>query len=201
MDLYHYTGALLSNVWLSNGVERRNTKFGPGMRYADIDGLFRAITVALCLNTYRLNAESVRFLRKRLDLTQAELGAELGYTDGQIVAQWEKGEREIPVSHGRLLKLLALRTTAPELITADAVVDYRTPLPERLVFGYSADHGWQMQGSPQTTISVRHCAPSALPDFLRSTIGVAGRFNDTIVQAIAQNDHHYARHESKFAPA
>ena len=49
----------------------------------------------------------MRFLRKLMDLTQAELAAWVG-TNVQTVARWEKGRTEISGPADRLMRLLFL---------------------------------------------------------------------------------------------
>jgi DNA-binding transcriptional regulator YiaG len=54
----------------------------------DVEGLHRAIGRHLVLHRKGLSPKEVRFLRKRMDLTQAELAAKLG-NDAQSVARWK----------------------------------------------------------------------------------------------------------------
>lgn len=142
MSLHHYPGALVANVWLKNGFRRHQTQWGEGTSYSDIEGLARAIALELCLSAARLDQDGVRFLRKQLDMTQAQLAEELGCTN-QAIAKWEKGQVALPTAPARLLRLLVLRRIAPNLPLSAAVPPYAEPTPERLVFSYSANNGWR----------------------------------------------------------
>ncbi|HEV2366015.1 MAG TPA: helix-turn-helix domain-containing protein [Caulobacteraceae bacterium] len=67
------------------------------------------------LVTYRkgLTGSEIRFLRKTMDLTQAELAAHLG-NDSQSVARWEKGVCEIPGPAEKLLRAIFLALVMTE---------------------------------------------------------------------------------------
>lgn len=158
MKLHHYQGALLSNIWLESGFARHETKWGAGTSYCDLDGLFRAITIELCLSPNQLTGESVRFLRHRLEMTQGQLGKELDCS-GQAVAKWEKGAvASIPGAPARMLRLLALKSVAPQIRLDEAVADYNQPPLEMLVFRYSESHGWS--SDMQASIKSRHTQES-----------------------------------------
>lgn len=165
MSLYHYTGALLDNVWLEDGFTIHQTKFGTGVSYADLEGLFRAIALELCLSPAQLSPKAVRFLRKRLDISQQALGLELGCS-AQAVAKWEKGQTQIPVAAARMLRVLVLAQLAPELAIHAATRPYGAPTPERMLFHYLDDYGWQGEtptlvflpnGLLPVNSSTRHC--------------------------------------------
>lgn len=143
MSLHHYQGIPLGNVWLENGFTIHQTKWGAGTSYSDLSGLFRTITLELCISNNQLTGEALRFLRTRLEMTQDQLGQELGCT-GQAIAKWEKGEVvSIPVAPARLLRLLVLSRFAPEIKLVEALVSYNEQPKEKIVFTYSEVHGWQ----------------------------------------------------------
>ena len=143
MALHHYRGALLQNVWLENGYQHHKTQWGEGTSYCDIEGLFKAITIELCISKHRLTGDAVRFLRRRLELRPDQLGAKLGCT-GQDIAQWEKGDGAMmPAPSARLLRRIALAAIAPLITLSDEIVDDDDKTPANRVFSYSDETGWQ----------------------------------------------------------
>lgn len=90
--MYHYTDGGLRNVWLRNGYTIHETKYGKGISIVDLDGLTRAICLALSHKPSKLTGMEFRYIRSALLLSQKALGKELGYTE-QAVAKWEKSGR------------------------------------------------------------------------------------------------------------
>ena len=149
MSLHHYQGVPLGNVWLENGFTTHQTKWGTGTSYSDLAGLFRAIALALCISKNQLTGEGFRFLRTRLEMTQDQLGEELGCT-GQAVAKWEKGEVAfIPVASARLVRLLVLSRIAPDIKLAEALVSYNEQPKEKIVLMYCDKYGWRPKENPE----------------------------------------------------
>jgi transcriptional regulator with XRE-family HTH domain len=96
MDGYHYTECGLDNVWLENGFERRDFGgYGSAVAVHDEKGLWTVLGRSIAHQDSRMVGQELRFLRTVLGWTQAELGARLGYKDGQIVAKWEKASHGI----------------------------------------------------------------------------------------------------------
>lgn len=196
MTLHHYTGASLGNIWLDSGYERHETKWGQGTSYSDIDGLFRAITIELCTSPHRIEPEGVRFLRKRLSLTQEELGAELGCT-GQAVAKWEKGETPLPVAAARLLRVLVLKAVLPDLPIGKALGPYGSPAADRLVFSFAPATGWACRNGEVMAVSKKNMAPSTFTTVMLSHLGTAGKLHLGDLAKLVVNDHRYGHHETK----
>lgn len=88
-ERYHYTQCGLRNVYLQNGFDLKETPYGSGVSVHDVDGLHKAIAIALVDKHAPLTGDEFRFLRIELDLSQKALGEYLGKTD-QSVANWEK---------------------------------------------------------------------------------------------------------------
>lgn len=201
MNLHHYRGALLRNVWLKDGFRIHQTKFGPGISYEDIDGLFRAITLELCLSRHQLTGDSVRFLRKRLEMTQEQLGSELGCTS-QAVAKWEKNEVAlIPVASARMLRLMVLARLAPSIALEQALQPYDETPPEKMVFAYSKEVGWHCAEHEHAPIKVTHRRSNVIEfaDVL-AYAGIAVGFDVKVLSAFAENDQEFL-HASKLATA
>ncbi|WP_166934189.1 helix-turn-helix domain-containing protein [Rhizomicrobium electricum] len=87
----HYTTCGLDDVYLLSGFTRKSTPYGDGVTISNIDGLHRAIGLSLIVDRKALSPKELRFLRKELDMTQADLGRALRLSDQQV-ARWEKGE-------------------------------------------------------------------------------------------------------------
>jgi DNA-binding transcriptional regulator YiaG len=104
---YAYTLCGLDNIFLLNGYEIISHDGEEFVSVVDVDGLHYAIGRHLVVHRKGLSAKEIRFLRKTMDLTQAELAAKLG-NDAQTVARWEKGVSEIPGTAEKLLRALFL---------------------------------------------------------------------------------------------
>jgi DNA-binding transcriptional regulator YiaG len=100
----HYTACGLDDVYLVNGFTREQIDGEDAVTIEDMDGLWKAIGLALVRERKALAPKEVRFLRHHMDLTQAELGAKLRVTD-QTVARWEKGETPLPGPEDLLLRV------------------------------------------------------------------------------------------------
>ncbi len=100
---YAYTVCGLDNIFLLNGYQVSHHDGEESVSVIDVDGLHRAIGRHLVLHRKGLSPKEVRFLRKTMDLTQAELAAKLG-NDAQSVARWEKGTCEMPGTAEKLLR-------------------------------------------------------------------------------------------------
>lgn len=128
--MYHYTDGGLENVWLKNGYTIRDTPYGQAVSIHDIDGLTRAICLALTDKVGVLTGKEFRFIRQGgMSLSQPVLGKMIG-ADGQSVARWEKTGR-VPKWADKLIRLLYVaRANGSEPISR-AIVRARTV--ERLI--------------------------------------------------------------------
>jgi len=108
---FHYRRSGLDNIYLLNGFERETDDGEEHVAVLDVDGLHEAIGVHLVKNRKTLAPNEIKFLRKILNLTQAEMGRLIGQSDQQI-ARWEKGENNINGPADRLLRLMFLYTLA-----------------------------------------------------------------------------------------
>lgn len=91
MTPYNYTQCGLPNVWLIKGVEIHDTSYGKGVSIQNVEGLHKAIALALTEKPDPLTGAEFRFLRKELELSQKSLGKLLAI-DAQTIAKWEKSE-------------------------------------------------------------------------------------------------------------
>ena len=93
---FHHTMCGLSNVYLLNGVEfHEDDGYGRSYEIQDIDGLHDTIAAQIVERTNSLlTGPELRFLRKRMGKTQAEL-AHLLRVNEQTIANYEKGATAI----------------------------------------------------------------------------------------------------------
>lgn len=105
--LHKLKGSGLPNVYLVGGVTVEDAGDDQTTAYANLDGLYKAIARAIAIRSGSMNCNELRFLRKRLEITQADVGALGGKTE-QAAAKWEKGTLPIPKAEANLLRLLAL---------------------------------------------------------------------------------------------
>lgn len=103
--MYRYTDGGLRNVWLVDGYEVRQTPFGDGVVIHDLDGLTKAVCLALAEKPGVLTGVEFRYIRSAgMLLSQPALGKLMGI-DGQSVARWEKTGR-VPRWADKLARLL-----------------------------------------------------------------------------------------------
>lgn len=103
--MYQYTDGGLRNVWLANGYEVKQTPFGEGVAFHNLDGLTTAICLALARKSSLLTGAEFRYIRSAgMLLSQPALGKLLG-VDGQSVARWEKTSK-VPRWANKFIRLL-----------------------------------------------------------------------------------------------
>ena len=128
--MYHYTDGGLRNVWLVNGYEIRQTPYGNGVAFHNLDGLTQSICTALTRKAAPLTGAEFRFIRSAgMLLSQPALGKLMGI-DGQSVARWEKTSK-VPRWADKLIRLLYVAQVEGNEPIARAVERIRTV--ERLV--------------------------------------------------------------------
>lgn len=152
-----YTGCGLDDIWLADGYVIEWFDGEPTIAIHDLDGLLRTIARAVTTVARPLAGKEIRFLRRQMDLTQAELATLLG-CDVQQVARYEKDQNRIPGPADRLLRLLwsdhagELVALRPLLATLSAM---RSAVPGRLVLTLGPD-GWYARPDP-------NCVPRDQP--------------------------------------
>lgn len=97
----------LPNIWLNNGFKLVTHGDHELMEVEDREGLHREIALWLVTRRNSLKGREVKFIRRAMDLTQAELGHHLS-TSEQTVARWEKSKVQIPGPEARLLRITYL---------------------------------------------------------------------------------------------
>ena len=103
--MYHYKDGGLRNVWLANGYEIKQTPYGEGVVFHNLDDLTRSICMALTRKASLLTGVEFRYIRSAgMLLSQPALGKLMGI-DGQSVARWEK-KGKVPRWADKLVRLL-----------------------------------------------------------------------------------------------
>ncbi|MBI5447721.1 MAG: helix-turn-helix transcriptional regulator [Gammaproteobacteria bacterium] len=95
----------LDNVYLLNGFKCRTTPYGNATSFEDLYGLHETIAKWLVHDKPSLSGKELRFLRKEMEMTQKELGDEMGVSE-QAVALWEKGKVNVQGYADRLIRII-----------------------------------------------------------------------------------------------
>ncbi|HXG79592.1 MAG TPA: helix-turn-helix domain-containing protein [Methyloceanibacter sp.] len=144
---FHYKQCGLDNIYLMNGYCIEQTAYGEAVSIRDADELHKAIGVYLVQHRKVLSAKEVRFLRKQLELTQAELGSLMGQSSQQV-ARWEKGQSGIQGPADRLLRFIFLFSIMSEqerkefMGLLEALDEMDAPAVEKPIVFQSTEDGW-----------------------------------------------------------
>lgn len=104
--MFKYTSCGLDSVHLRNGYEEIDTPYGTAVGIHDVEGLHRVIGLHIVNNKPDLlDASEIRFLRKELDLPQAQLALFLDVAESSV-RNWEKGRNKISGPADRMLRAL-----------------------------------------------------------------------------------------------
>lgn len=89
---FHFKGSGLPNVYLINGFKvEQDPDLGETVAIERLEELFISLAFCLTMKKARLTGPEFRFLRKRMELTQADLARQFGVNE-QTVANYEKGK-------------------------------------------------------------------------------------------------------------
>jgi putative transcriptional regulator len=111
-EAIRYQGCGLDNVYLVNGYKYGSLTSGEEVLHiADIIGLHRVIAAHIMISAAELDAKTLKFLRKELDMSQREVAKILGVEE-QTVASWESARTPIPKHAAWLLKVLTKKRCA-----------------------------------------------------------------------------------------
>jgi len=139
----HYTACGLDNVYLVSGYALENTPYGEGLSIKHADQLHKAIGLYLARQKNALSEKELRFLRKQMNLTQAELGRLIGLSSQQV-ARWEKGESDISGPADRLVRGLYIQDVGSSLDLqelASRLEEIHAPAREKAIFAKTSQ-GW-----------------------------------------------------------
>lgn len=143
--MYRWDDMGLKNIWLANGYRFHETPYGGGVSFEDVEGLTRAVCLALARKPGKLTGVELRYLRQSgLGMSQPSLGKVLGI-DAQSVARWEKTGK-VPKWANRMVRLVyeahadgntAIRRVVERINDVDRLVN------RRIVLEQTAKRGWQ----------------------------------------------------------
>lgn len=122
-----YEACGLDNIWLVDGFEVIERNGEELIQPEDVEGLHRAIALHLAMFRKPLGGREIRFIRRAIDMTQAEFGHSLGVTS-QTVARWEKDQISIRTPEERLLRI----TAALAVSDPDRLADIVREMPRNL---------------------------------------------------------------------
>lgn len=124
--MLHYRECGLDDVWLVNGYSRARGPYGLTLAVENAAALHDAIAADIVESPAKLTGRTFRFLRKRLDASQAELGRLIG-ADVQAIARWEKGRSAIPGSADRLVRAMWAERARSRPAVSEIVERLREP--------------------------------------------------------------------------
>ena len=104
---YHYKECGLDNIFLANGFDIETVDNEDYVSIHNVDGLWKAIGINIVADRKAFTPQEVRFLRRQMNLSQAELAAMLRVED-QTVARWEKKQCKMPGPADLALRFLFL---------------------------------------------------------------------------------------------
>ncbi len=141
--MHHDTDGGLENVWLENGYTTRQTPYGPAVTIHDVDGLTRAICMALTDKASIVSGKEFRYIRQGgMALSQAALGKMPG-VDEQSVARLEKTGR-VPKWADKLIRLVYAAHANADAPIRRAIERARTVerLTSQRILVKESRHGW-----------------------------------------------------------
>jgi transcriptional regulator with XRE-family HTH domain len=148
---YHLKGIGLPNIHLLSGVKLEDdADYGPLVTIENLQGLLHAIGLHIIEKPGPMTGAEFRFLRKQMDLTQAQLAERLRVTD-QTIANYEKGKTAAGPADVMMRVLYALHVLPPGSMaravkalveaTAEKKTSVKLPqLPRRKIAGKWQEH-------------------------------------------------------------
>ncbi len=104
---YHYTECGLDNVWLCNGFTLDEDQYGEWVSIDNVDGLHKAIGMAIVSKQGPLNGQEIRFLRIEMDFSQGFLADLVGVSESTY-RNWEHDRPAITGPGDRIIRHLYL---------------------------------------------------------------------------------------------
>lgn len=129
--MFHLTDSGLPNLYLESGFKTGEDKYGSYYSVEDVEGLYRAIAIALTSGGGTMTALELRLLRKQLGISQATLGKTLGRTE-QTLLLWER-DRPIPQDAAKHIKLMVLSHLEPRMTLREAFQRLEKKRPANIV--------------------------------------------------------------------
>ena len=144
--MFHYTASGLDNIWLKNGYQLYTTGDGTGFSIHDLDNLHKAIAIGIAEKSAPMTGKEFRFLRVELDLSQKAIGDLMDKSD-QMIANWEKGNNEIPVLADAAMRNLYLESIGCSPISGllNKLKDLDREIHELKLELEETQDGWKLQ--------------------------------------------------------
>jgi len=121
----HYTTCGLDNVWLANGFQIKETKYGRAVSVNDIEGLHKLLTFNLIEKQGLLTGKEFKFLRVQLGLSQQGLGSMLGGVSENAISLWER-KNTVPAIQDHWLRMMAIAKFKGNTKVSDAIERIQT---------------------------------------------------------------------------
>ena len=146
MKQHHMTGVGLSNIYLRNGFTVEDSDGDETISYENLTGLYFEISRAIASTPFTMRAEEFRFMRKQLQMSQADMAVLFDKSD-QAIAKWEKGLLPVPKAESTLLKIFWLSQKVRASEFKSIVLNFITPFdvqgqPATYTFNFK-DGMWQ----------------------------------------------------------
>lgn len=149
-------------VYLLGGVHFEGDAAESTTAYDDLDGLCFALARAIALRDSDMTGAEARYLRKRLGMSQVDLGA-LGGKSEQVAAKWEKGRLPMPKAEANLLRLRWLQSYLPAEVSSAVkrlTGSYQCEPQRPYSFGFSSGV-WSELPDAVTATEVHHTGEGA----------------------------------------
>lgn len=134
-------------VYLLSGIAETETMFGHAIQISVMADLHRSIIAAICSCAVSLSAQMIYVLRIELDLSQADLGEALGFSDRQMLSLYERGKRVMPITAQQALKRMALANVSGSKSVSEFNRQILVSAPSRFEFEFNGAH-WYWCNSP-----------------------------------------------------
>ncbi|MET0742074.1 MAG: helix-turn-helix domain-containing protein [Microvirga sp.] len=144
---FHYADSGLPDIWLANGVTHHDEgEYGSSYAIADLEALHGLIAAHIVLRTDGLmTGPELRFLRKRMRRSQAEIAALIHITE-QSIANYEKGATPVPGPVDFSMRALF----AFEILPGEAAITVMRVLGNRLPWGDAPARPDEFPGLPSS---------------------------------------------------
>jgi putative zinc finger/helix-turn-helix YgiT family protein len=143
---YHYTDSGLSNIVLADVEVRHCATCGErDVVIPRLDELHRAIAHNVIKQEGKLSAEQVRFLRKYLGWSQADLAAHIS-VEAETISRWETGNQDMGPVADRLLRLLVAHQSPATSYPID-LFKHKFGKTAKATLKFKADPKWRRASS------------------------------------------------------
>ena len=148
-----YQHFALDNLYLANGYREMQTSHGIEREYDREDELEQCVRRVLLRKSGLLRGWDLRFLRRGLELSQADFGKMVD-KDAQTVARWEKSAEPITKLVDLMIRARFAERFEPEIKTAELLrfIDGAAPtLPNKIQLFLTTD-GWNFTFEPRAIL-------------------------------------------------